>query len=402
MRKINGFLKLISSVFMIAFFFGIALGAVEARAESALEEEISDLRQRLQNLEKKISSDASEEEGSVLTFLRGIKVSGHLDTSVNYNFNEPDSKANDLRIFDTDANTLNLDLFELVLEKDAPEGGVGFRLVLDYGDVAESIGSSGLGSTSDEFDLQQAYVSLNAPLGISGLSLNIGKFATLLGYEVIQSKDNFNTSRSFLFGYAIPFTHTGILASYVLNDTLDFNLGVVNGWDNVKDNNDAKTVLGRVGITPYEDLSIGITGIYGAEQDNSNGNKRGVVDVVATWEATDKLTLGLNYDYGYEEDGISEGQSAIWWGKAVYAHYQLMDKWALAARVELFDDEDGARTGTAQQLWEITMTNDYNLYDNLLLRLEYRHDESNKSSFAEKDKTVGAQDTISLEMIYTF
>lgn len=402
MRKINGFLKLISSIFMIAFFFGIALGAVEARAESALEEEISDLRQRLQNLEKKISSDASEEEGSVLTFLRGIKVSGHLDTSVNYNFNEPDSKANDLRIFDTDANTLNLDLFELVLEKDAPEGGVGFRLVLDYGDVAESIGSSGLGSTSDEFDLQQAYVSLNAPLGISGLSLNIGKFATLLGYEVIQSKDNFNTSRSFLFGYAIPFTHTGILASYVLNDTLDFNLGVVNGWDNVKDNNDAKTVLGRVGITPYEDLSIGITGIYGAEQDNSNGNKRGVVDVVATWEATDKLTLGLNYDYGYEEDGISEGQSAIWWGKAVYAHYQLMDKWALAARVELFDDEDGARTGTAQQLWEITMTNDYNLYDNLLLRLEYRHDESNKSSFAEKDKTVSTQDTISLEMIYTF
>jgi hypothetical protein len=367
-----------------------------------LEEEVKKLKEKLQILEGKLNSEVTEKEEPILTLLKGVKLSGHLVTSVNYNFNEPDTDANNLRIFDQNANTFNFDLFELVVEKEALPQGVGFRVDLDYGDVAESIGSSGLGSTTDEFDLQQAYISLNAPRGIGGLNFTIGKFVTLLGYEVIESKDNFNTSRSFLFGYAIPFTHTGILANYSFNDNLDFSLGVVNGWDNVKDNNDAKTVLGRIGLSPYEDLSIGVTGIYGAEQDNDNGSQRGVVDLVATWEVSDKLTVGLNYDYGHQEDALANGDNASWWGIAGYSRYQITDKWGWAIRGEFFDDDGGTRTGASQDLWELTFTNEYKLYDNLLVRLEYRRDASSENSFTKKDKTTDSQDTISLELVYIF
>jgi hypothetical protein len=401
-KGVTGLTKFSKGVLMAVLVLGISLGASQVRAESSLERDVRELKQKLQALETKLDQQSSEAEEPILTLLKGIKMSGNVATSINYNFNEPDSRVNALRIFDTEANTFNLDLFELVIEKEAPEEGVGFRVDLNYGDVAESIGSTGMGSTTDEFDLQQAYISLNAPVGIDNLSFTIGKFVTLLGYELIESWDNLNTSRSYLFGYAIPFTHTGILGNYALNDELDFSLGVVNGWDNADDNNDAKTVLARIGINPTDKLSLGITGIHGAEQTANNSAKRTVVDLVATLQATDKLTLGLNYDHGYEEDGLAVDRNATWEGIAGYAHYQLSDRWGLALRGEYFDDDEGVRTGTVQELWEVTLTNDYKIYDNLLLRLEYRHDESNTKSFTEKTTSVDTQETVSMELVYSF
>lgn len=392
----------VKAVAGVCLFFSLTI-PISWAGNSQLEEEIKALKDRLRVLEEKLKEQEQQEASQpVLTFLKGVRLSGYLSTSVNYNFNQPDSRVNDLRIFDQDANTFNLDLFELVIKKEAESGGAGFRVDLDYGDVAESIGSTGLGSSSDEFDLQQAYISLDAPLGVENLDLIIGKFVTLLGYEVIESGDNFNTSRSFLFGYAIPFTHTGILANYGIAPGLDLSLGVVNGWDNVKDNNDAKTVLARIGIEPKDWISLGITGIYGAEQDNDNGNQRGVIDLVATIQPREELTLGLNYDYGREENAVSATQDAKWWGIAGYLRYQFTERWAQALRLEFFEDQDGTRTGTAQELWEVTLTNDYKLQDNLLLRLEYRHDDSDKNSFARDSGTKDTQDTVSLEMIYRF
>ena len=57
--------------------------------------------------------------------------------------------------------------------------------------------------------MQQAYVSL-----LTGkLQLDAGKFVTPLGAEVIESQDDWNYSRSILFGYAIPFYHAGMRAT---------------------------------------------------------------------------------------------------------------------------------------------------------------------------------------------
>ena len=65
--------------------------------------------------------------------------------------------------------------------------------------------------------LKEAYVSYLAPVG-KGLQVDFGKFVTPMGAEVIESKDNWNYSRSILFGYAIPFYHFGVRAKYAFND----------------------------------------------------------------------------------------------------------------------------------------------------------------------------------------
>src|SRR3989338_8624615 len=162
-----------------------------------------------------------------------VEISGFVGTSYTWNFNAPQTHPNTLRVFDTRANSFMLNNMQLVLHKGVTEDSrIGFKTSLNFGTDSEVVGgvTTGLGTGDDELDLQQAYVEYLAPIG-NGLDLKIGKFATLHGAEVIESKDNWNLSRSFLFGFAIPFTHTGVRANYAWNDWLNTTAGVNNGVD---------------------------------------------------------------------------------------------------------------------------------------------------------------------------
>ena len=80
------------------------------------------------------------------------------------------------------------------------------------------------------------------------------------GAEVIESKDNYNYSRGLLFNYAIPLTHTGVKWDKGFMDgKLNTALGLVNGWDNLQDNNKGKTFHAMVGYTfsPMISLTVG-------------------------------------------------------------------------------------------------------------------------------------------------
>ena len=73
-------------------------------------------------------------------------------------------------------------------------------------------------------------------------------------------------------------------------------------------------------------------------------------------------------------------------------------------RGEYFNDEDGVRTGIPQKLKEITITPEFRVAKNLILRPEYRHDWSDKDGFDSKNTTFSKknQDTVSLGMMYTW
>src|SRR5262249_56129150 len=105
-----------------------------------------------------------------------------------------------------------------------------------------------------------------------GLSSKGGKSVTLLGAEVIEPWANYNYSRSFLFGFAIPFTNTGVLATYPIFDTLSVSFGGVVGWDNVADNNNSPSFMGNVTWTAPDWPTLGLNGISRPQQTNTPGN----------------------------------------------------------------------------------------------------------------------------------
>ncbi len=348
-------------------------------------------------LEERVTA-LEKEKPAAMGFLKGISFSGFVDTSYTYNFNRPDSGSNTLRVFDTEDNSFEVDLVKLVFEKKSDEG-LGFRTDLDFGHTARILGDATAGSSLDDFEFQQAYLTYKG----MGIDWVIGKFVTLHGAEVIEAPDNDNISRSFLFGYAIPFTHTGIMGTRQIGKSVDVKFGLVNGWDNTSDNNRAKTIHLGLGYHPSDLFAITINGMYGAEKDDDTADKRKLIDVVATVNPLENLTLILNYDLGGEENVLAGGKDATWSGFSGILHYNLTDRMGISLRGEAFNDRDGYRTGTNQDLWEGTVTAGYLLRENLTVRCEYRHDDSNKDVFEDQDgKLKDSQDTLALEMTYTF
>jgi len=330
-----------------------------------------------------------------------IAVNAFVSTSYLYNANRPDAGTNSYRVFDFSHNTFNLDVAELVVQM-APSkpNDAGFRVDFAAGNSIPQVAKS-QDQTVTQFDLQQAFVSYIAPVG-SGLRFDAGKYVTHLGYEVIEGYDGYddNYSRSILFGYAIPFTHTGVKASYAFSSKVAAMLGVVNGWDLVRDNNRSKSLAAQLTLTPVAPLSVLLNWIGGPEIANDNHTKRNVFDVVAILKPTSTVTLGVNGNYGIEDGTslVNSGSDAVWKGIAGYATLAVTDKFSVAVRGETFHDDDGVRlgTGTRATLSEGTFTAAYKFTAHVLLRGEVRFDKANqpilakRSTFNDKQTTVGA------------
>ena len=253
---------------LIASFAVTALlsGAIAVRAESAADEAPTataeaPTAEAPKEAPKGLDERVSDLEKS-LGALAGFELSGMFYTSYLWNFNEPDNRQNTLRSLDNQDNTFGVDLFQLGIGKKGP-GGLSAFIKLDVGNTASRIGAdwkgngqfTGVTGDSGDFEIEEVYANY-APDWSHGLSAKFGKFVTLLGAEVIEAPSNMNYSRSFLFGFAIPFTNTGLMFNYPITDALQVNLGVVNGWDNVADNNSGKTFMGNVAWTANPHFSL--------------------------------------------------------------------------------------------------------------------------------------------------
>ncbi len=303
------------------------------------------------------------------------------------------------RVYDRERNSFNLHTVDVSVGYQPAKGFGGFVQV-DMGSDADVSASVGTGA-ADQVDVQEAYAQYaNGAFTFMG-----GKFATLAGAEVIESPSNTNFSRSILFGYAIPFTHTGVRAAYALSDSTKFYLGVNNGWDVVRKSvagNTDKTLEVGVSSTPVKPLTLAANFYSGKEVAAANGT-RDVVDLVATYNVTDALSFVLNFDSGSQENAVTVGSKAKWNGLAAYVNYKLSDLWRVSLRAEDFDDKDGFRTGVVQKWKETTLTLAHMPSKNVELRGEVRYDKSNVSSFLEAGGgTKSSQDSFALEAIYKF
>jgi hypothetical protein len=421
---------------------GILVTSVPVRAEGGLT-----LEERVQRLERRsemppppaaapapsgLQERLDALEAAIKTPPFGLKIGGIIATSYLYDLNDPNGHGGvvGLRAFDRDHNTFSLDLFQLQVSRAPGDNGVGFVTKVDFGKVAERIasdwdGDGTIGNVAEEqnsIELQDAFITFNPP-GAPDLQFKAGKFATLLGAEVIESPLNYNISRSLAYGFAIPITNTGALISYAISPQVSITGGAVNGWDNVIDSNDGKSFMGSIALTPVPQFSLALNGIYGAEQPNRGDSKRAVADVIATVKPIENLTLSLNYDYGNETDlgpvpaggkFFSKGNTTAEWNAfsgiiAVDVPDVFVVPVGFAVRGEYFDDSDGTRLGGPfgrdQNAWETTATAKIVLAEGLMARVEYRYDNVRADNPVFLRNVGGVQEdqqTVAGELSYVF
>lgn len=338
----------------------------------------------------------------------GVTVNGFLSAAYSYNFNTPASGQNQFRVFDFDDNSFKVDVAEVVFQKPVAQAGdVGFRFDLEAGaSIPRISAASGLFRNADgsgeDFDLQQAYISYIIPAG-KGLRFDFGKFVTHTGMEVIEGYDGFNDnySRSILFGYAIPFTHTGLKGTYAFSDKVTAMFMLANGWDNVKDNNRGKTFGGQLLLVPVSNLSLYFNYCGGPEH-NSSSDMRNLFDFVGVYKFHGNMSVGLNYDYANDKNGVGPNEDATWSGVAGYFRVDPSEKWYVAVRAEHFNDDDAVRTGVSQHLSEFTFTPGLKLSPNCIFRGDLRFDHSDQDVFDDDGQASDNQTTIAFNALFYF
>ena len=411
------------------------------------------------------AQDKPADKISVASLFGPTSVSGFVDGYYQVNFNHPNQGAPNFypgagfRAFDFRDKSLNLNMAELIVDKapaaDSAIGRTGYHVSLGFGDGINVTNffdpgnhgafTSAYGGAYSQY-LKEAYGSYLAPVG-KGLQFDVGKFVTPMGAEVIESKDNWNYSRSLLFTYAIPLYHFGVRAKYAFNDKYSVTGFVVNGWNNVVDNNSGKTYGFSFTGAPSKPWSYAINYLAGPETTQGTiGNKSASSNVPAsvdgiwrqTWDAmlmytpNTQWSFMANYDYGRGDRTILNAATnpntlsppVYWTGGAAYAKYSPTANDYLAARYEYFYDHDGFTTITSipvlgtfpasffnaignlnkPHYQEITATYQHTFASYLLGRFEYRHDWSQFPVYAVSTFPRGKkfQDTIALSVILLF
>jgi hypothetical protein len=355
-----------------------------------------------------MAADKTPTLGEVLK-ASGIDVSGYIDvTYTNFSTDTPLFQA-----YTTEKNAFNLNAADVAISS-LPASGIGGMVEMMAGEDPAFNASKGWSTTN--FDVLQAY----AQYAGGGMTVMAGKFVTLAGAEVAQASLNANVSRSLLYTSAIPVTHTGLRGSYAPGDTMKFTVGYNNGWDVLKESAttncttggacaDGKTVELGVALTPVKQFALSAMYHVGEEYSSTSNTigTRKLLDLVATFNATDALTFVLNYDKAEQEKATATNGTAKWDGLAGYANYAFTDKWRASLRTEKFKDKDCFRTtcaagATSQTLKETTLTAGYALAKNSELRAEYRTEKSDKKVYTEDGSATDKQKMLALEVVYKF
>jgi hypothetical protein len=311
-----------------------------------------------------------------------IDFSGAVDGYYSYNFQHPADRTNRLYNFDIPTQQFSLSMAKLgISHSPDPIGG---EIDLGFGDTFKQINSFDNDGGFNQY-VEQAFVSIK-PAKAKGFEADFGKFVTTAGAEVIESYSNYNYSRSLLFSWAIPYYHFGLRTSWPMGKHLTGGFQVVNGWNNLVDNNSGKT-LGLNATVTYTKWAWVLDWYGGPENANTNHGWRHLFDTTLTLTPSSKASVYLNYDYGQNRNvnglGTATTNLATWKGFAGALRIQATSKVAFAARGEWFNDSDGFNTGTAQQVKEVTFTGEYKIIEGLLWRAEYRHDWSDHPFFLD-------------------
>ncbi len=311
-----------------------------------------------------------------------VEIHGLVDTYFSANLNQKQSDATLLRVFDG-ANGFQVNYAKLIAQL-APTAAwtAGFRADLGFGQTAAILNNSasyvpprvpskdlGIGAVA----IQQAYLSLKLPYDIV---VDGGKFVTNTGAEVIEAKDNWMYSRSLLFGFAIPFTHTGVRATIPIPGAEGFSVmaSLFNGFDNPPGAvGSQKMGHGALIYSGPSNTSVVLNALFGYAAP-ADADTTLLLDGVVARSFGD-LSLNVNADYR------KRGDFKLW-GVAAMARYSFAgDKFRLSARGEYLDDSDGLGTGLPNKYYEGTVGLSIPVGGNAEFRIEARHDHLDTGSF---------------------
>jgi len=245
-------------------------------------------------------------------------------------------------------------------------GMASFKVDQTLGKFAGTV-DVGFGKRADEFSyndkglataVKQAYVSY-APS--SSIKFTVGKWATHIGYELLDAYSNRNYSMSYGFSYG-PFFHTGVRADIALGGKWAFMIGLAEPTDITNAKAEIKMVIAQLSTATKDDKLKAFLNYQG-------GKDKTQFDLV--------LNGVVNSQFAINYDGtICSLAGNAWTSNAFYFNYDPSAKVGFTVRSEYFNDTKSA-LGVGASIFQNTMS--VNIHLNKLtiipeLRLESASD----------------------------
>ncbi len=318
-------MKLSKYALLGAFAFAVITGGVSA--DELQQPVLEPIAYTLQD-----AADSPSDDGTWSLFKRdgeGLEISGW--TQVGYH-----DRADGL--FNNDPKSVGVEqlwfAFDKASDSDAEGLGLGYHFDLTYGRHAENTNAFGnpnagqagdWDTEADDWAMPQLY--LTGHLG--DWDITLGKFYTLVGYEVVQATGNFFYSHAKTMNNSEPFTHTGVLASKTTETGLDLTVGWTAGWDTGFDSNGSNGII-AVGKSLGDNIGLNYVTTFG---DLGDTNQDGAIENGYSHSIVMDITLGERMSYVFQTDYVDTDER-YQIGVNQYVFYTVSDDVAVGARLE--------------------------------------------------------------------
>jgi hypothetical protein len=284
-----------------------------------------------------VSFFASNAQDSTKT----LTVSGSVDGYYRYNFA---GKINNYTSFTNSQSSFELGMASLRADATALSGKVGATVDLGFGRRAEEFSyNDGESNTAKNgfvslSMIKQAYVTY-APSAT--IKFTAGKFATHVGYELVDAPLNRNYSMSYMFTNG-PFFHTGVKAD-ITAGPIGFMIGLTNYTDQTTATTSVKNLIAQVsGATKNGKLKayLNYSGFGGSASGNNLLGIKSLnqIDAVVIGTISSKFNIGYNGTVQSKKPVV--GSSGSWIGNALYLNFDPTDKFGITLRSEYISDKD--------------------------------------------------------------
>jgi len=339
------------------------------------------------------------------TAVAGTVISGYVDVGAQYNAGNAGGNQPIYGVGTPDGFSVNV--FDVSLDKaldDSPWAS-GYHIDINGGSYALSPLNDG------GFGARQAYVALRTPVG-NGIDWKVGLFDGITGYESNVGYTNPNYTRS--YGWELnPASFAGILGAYKVSDVISLQAGIANrgsGTNFISGANrlSAKSFIGAVTLTAPESLGF----LKGSTLNASTvqGFDNGAVNIYSVNATLSTPVAGLKVGLAYDKQESLAADHADGNIFGVYANYQATEKLGFNLRGEYIDGQNlgyfnnnwggsfGNGSGKGQ---EITATVQYDLWANVVSRVEFRWDHTESGTQYNLNGTENAY-LLALNLVYKF
>jgi hypothetical protein len=307
---------------------------------------------------------------------------GFFDLGYLLDFNHPEN-----RIFRSRGTAWHVDRVHLnmasayVKKKASEESRWGAELTVHAGKDTEIFGFSATAPNMGGFKflrhLGPTNISYLAPVG-KGLALQAGIFTSLIGYDSLYAKDNFNYTRPWGADFT-PYLMMGMNGSYPINEKLTGSFFVVNGYWHLTRANNVPSSGGQLAYKINPRVTLKQTFFLGPHQTNTSFKFWRFLSDTIVERKVDRLTFAFEYIASWERVNVAGNPRALMMSSQLPVRWSLNNRWAVAVRPEVFWDRDGRWTLARQTVKAITTTLEYRVphkWTNTIFRLEHRWDDS--------------------------